>query len=63
MTEIELKIPFDKAIEEAKRILGSNMYYLHNRVGSQDWMVRHHRGRVYLQTKDPRMAVYFKLKL
>lgn len=63
MTEIELKIPFGEAINQARQHLGPILYYLHNQAGSHDWVVRLKEGRTFLQVRDPRMAVFFRLKI
>jgi len=62
MTKIKLDMPFGQAIIQARRILGSELYYLHNQVGSHDWIVNQEQGRVYLQVKDPKIATFFLLQ-
>jgi hypothetical protein len=63
VTQVELSIPFHKAWRAAENLWGNKAYYLHNRVGTSTWSVRHIHGRVFLQVSDPRMATFFLLKL
>ena len=61
--EFEVDLSFGQAISKVRRIMGPELYYLHNRVGNRDWVVRQCHGLVTVMVRDPRIATFIRLKL
>jgi len=71
MITVEFDCDFRKVAELCQRHIGPRKYYLHNKIGGDDWEVIPHfqffgSSREFCtqaKIKDPKMATFLKLKL
>jgi len=71
MITVEFDCDFRKVAELCQRHIGPRKFYLHNRIGGDDWEVTPNyqffgNGRgvcTQAKIKDPKMATFLKLKL
>lgn len=63
MTEIKVKYDLVKTVSIVEQVLGSRLYWLHNRVGNRDWEVKIVQGETVVKVKDAKMLTYLLLKL
>ena len=73
MITVEFDCDFRKVAELCQLHIGPRKYYLHNKIGGDDWeVIPHHQffgngnNREFctqVKIKDPKMATFLKLKL
>jgi hypothetical protein len=63
MTEIKVNFGLDRAVSILEQTVGARRYWLHNRVGGDDWEVVKSNNGTTVKIRDAKMLTYFLLKL
>jgi hypothetical protein len=63
MTEIKVNFGLDRAVSILEQTVGARRYWLHNRVGGDDWEVVKSTNGTTIKIHNAKMLTYFLLKL
>jgi hypothetical protein len=64
MIKVEFDYDFRLVAKQCEHYIGPRRFYLHNRIGGDDWEVSPYYGnRTKAKIRDPKMATFLKLKL
>jgi len=63
MTEIIVKCGYKQLADVCSQYIGPRKFYLHNRIGGQDWEVRASKGDTVLRVTQPELISFILLKI
>lgn len=63
MTEVKVQVGLTKAVSLLEQFVGARRYWIHNRVGGDNWEALDLSDGTLIKIRDPRMLTYFLLKL
>jgi hypothetical protein len=63
MTEVIVKCGYKQLADVCSQYIGPQKFYLHNRIGGQDWEVIPSGGSAVLRVNHPELITFILLKI